>query len=243
MELWLKGDSNMSQQTELTTDEILSKLDSNSRKARFISIGFTAASVVVLIVVLFLTYRATEKLNSINDEVAKREKDLIAIADEQKNRADGLKSVKDALTAEIQNIAQVQNSNKSCEEKKQATDKVLTEVSNVVDLNAPKTTVNPTPSKDPGGIRLVYIQIVDEAQRAEAKKVAQMLRAKGLNVPGIELVEKLKGKIPQTQVRYFNKSDENNATNLANQINIDNVKIVFTPLSAPSGQMEIWFAG
>jgi len=92
------------------------------------------------------------------------------------------------------------------------------------------------------GVKRVYIQIVDESQRTEAKKVSQLLSSKGVIVPGIELIKNLKGKLEQTQVRYFNKGDESYAQKLAARLNIPNAKVIFAPFSVEAGQMEIWFA-
>lgn len=235
----------MSHEKELNIDDILSKLDQNSRKARIISIAFTIFSVIILIGLLYLTYQANENLTLLNAEVEEKQK----LANQENIRFKDIKEKNDSLEEGFQKIADVQKSNTTCEEQKTATEQTLTQVSNItgVDLTQVKPAATPAPSvsKDLEGIKKVYIQIVDEAQRSDAITVSKALRSKGLNVPGIELVKALNGKIGQTQVRYFNKEDEARAQKLAEQLallKITNAKPVFTQLPAETGQLEIWFA-
>lgn len=237
----------MSEQNELSVDDILSKLDRNSRKARIISFVFTIAAVIALIVILFLTYQAKEKLNLLNKDVEvqqQKAEEQGKLAEEQRLIAEDRKAKNALLLNDFQSIANVQNSNKSCEEKKEETNKVLALNTKINDIFKEVTTPTPSPSisKDLADIKRVYIQIVDESQRAEAKRISQMLRSKGLNIPDIELVKGLKGKLGQTQIRYFNKEDEKNAQKLLGELGLPNAKILFTPLTAEKGQLEIWFA-
>jgi hypothetical protein len=71
------------------------------------------------------------------------------------------------------------------------------------------TPVNPSPTASPtvpaSIVPRVYMQIVDENDRGRAREVAQLLRAAGMIVPGIEYVQT---DLKTTQVRYYKKAEE-----------------------------------
>ncbi len=237
---------------ELNVDEVLAKLDQKSRAAKFFSMALTILSVAILLILIFLSYQAGQKLYSLkaDTEAAKKEADSYRIlAEEESIKYTETKARKELLLEEMAKIAKVQNSNKSAEEKKENTTKVLSQVSNITGIDFTKIQPPPTPtpitSRDLAGISKVVIQIVDEAQRPDAKRISQILRSKGLNVPSIEFIRGLKGKIIFNQIRYFNNEDEKLAKKLESFLNSNGMeftKIRFIPLSAEKGQLEIWFS-
>ena len=236
-------------ENQFTKDELLSKLGDHSRKARIISVGFTVLSLIALIVILYLTYLANNKLVSLNKEIEQKEqqaKEFAELASLENEKAEGFKTERNDLGNQLQTIERIQESDKTCTEKTKETEKVLSQAGKIVDLSKVKSTPVPVPvnskDKDLEGVKRVYIQIVDESQRAEAKKVSQTLRSKGVDVPGIELIKSLNGKLAQNQIRYFNKGDKESAHQLAAQLNLSNVRVIFAPYSVENGQMEIWFA-
>ena len=230
---------------KLQIDEVLAKLDQKSRAGRVFSIALTGVSVAILLILIFLSYQTGQQLYSL-----KQEADIYRnLAEEENIKYTETKARKEILLEEIAKIANVQNSNKSTEEKKENTTQVLSQVSNITGIDFTKTqplsTSTPTTSKDFAGISKVVIQIVDEAQREDAKRISQILRSKGLKVPGIEFIRGLKGKIILNQIRYFNNEDEKPAKKLESFLNSNGVefkKIRFIPLSAEKGQLEIWFS-
>ncbi|MDQ3181376.1 MAG: hypothetical protein M3Q33_12750 [Acidobacteriota bacterium] len=242
----------MVSEKKLQVDEVLAKLDQKSRAARIFSFALTGLSAAILLILVFLSYQAGQKLYSLKaeTEAAKKEADSYrTLAEEESIKYTETKARKELLLEEIAKIANVQNSNKSSEEKKKNTTQVLSQVSNITGIDYTKAQPPAIPtsvtSKDLAGISKVVIQIVDEAQREDAKRISQILRSKGLNVPGIEFIRGLKGKIVRNQIRYFNNEDEKLANKLESFLSSNGVqftKIRFIPLSAEKGQLEIWFS-
>lgn len=103
---------------------------------------------------------------------------------------------------------------------------------------------NPTAARS---IPRIYIHIRANKQKERAKQIAEKLREEGYVVPGIEiLVEKGPS---NTQVRYFRKTEENEATEITNVIKdlgVNDVEKQYTTgyETSPvvrSRQYEIWF--
>lgn len=96
--------------------------------------------------------------------------------------------------------------------------------------------------------RIVYIQIYDEAQRAQASTVQQLLRAAGVGAPGIEKIAIKSGaRIGQRPRRifYFNVDDLGRAKWLQQQLiqaGVGNWTIVRSTIAGvPAGQIELWW--
>lgn len=94
----------------------------------------------------------------------------------------------------------------------------------------------------------VYVHIRSEGQRNTAKVILDKLEKKGLNMPGIELVNV--GPTSQTEVRYFRKSEEAEASEIANflrELNVSDAVVKYVPgfessTALRSRHYEIWFS-
>ncbi len=94
----------------------------------------------------------------------------------------------------------------------------------------------------------VYMHIRSENQRNTAKVILDKLDRKGLNMPGIELVNV--GPTNQTELRFFRKSEEaeaNEITSFLKEMNVPNAVAKYVPgfensTSLRSRHYEIWFS-
>lgn len=93
----------------------------------------------------------------------------------------------------------------------------------------------------------IYVHIIDETQRDRAKQIASQLQKRGYLVPGIENVSKKVSALPNTQLRYFSKSDQEvkDVNDIAGFLQGANVK-VSRQYIGKSGSIrprhyEIWF--
>ena len=215
------------------------KFDDKRRKAKWFKVAATVFPLVIALGFFIFLIAFIENAKGNLDSTQK-------LADQEFSRYDELKRNNDLLEAKIKKLNDTlqDSQNKSCQEQKEATKEALAQVSSIpgIDLTKPSPTQIPKVPTESKGNSLVYIQIVDESQREKAKTIAEMLRSKGYNVPGIELVKSLKGKVEQTQVRYFHQDEVVDARKLASLLKVGDLKLIFTPLPAPKGQMEIWFA-
>ncbi|MBS1788619.1 MAG: hypothetical protein JST85_12900 [Acidobacteria bacterium] len=94
----------------------------------------------------------------------------------------------------------------------------------------------------------VYMHIRNENQRNTARVILEKLARKGLNMPGIELVNF--GPTDQTELRFFRKSEEAEANEIAGflkELNITDAVPKYFPgfensTSLRSRHYEIWFS-
>jgi hypothetical protein len=96
--------------------------------------------------------------------------------------------------------------------------------------------------------RIVYIQIYDDAQRAQAADVQQRLRAAGVGAPGIEKIAVTSGaRIGRRPPRivYFNVGDLGRAKWLQQRLveaGVGNWTITRSVIAGvPAGQIELWW--
>lgn len=96
--------------------------------------------------------------------------------------------------------------------------------------------------------RIVYIQFYDEAQRAPAAAVQQLLRAAGVGAPGIEKIAVARGarlgRRP-AQIIYFNEDDLGGAKWLQQRLRAEAMGewaiARSTITGVPAGQIELWW--
>lgn len=231
----------------LTTDEILAKLDQKSKIARTISLIITLVAVLILFSILFLTYRAKTALDDVNNELTNTqiqvntERDrVISLRKDLGNAETEANSVKNVISnnelpanqriAEVKRILTIKNPS--------------VEITTPTPLQNPQKTPNnaniPTnvESNPNNSLMTVYVQITDESQRTPARELIQKLRGGKFKFPGIELVER---KVTKTQIRYFYPEDEGKAKELADKLGMQ-TNLVFTKLKAEKGLLEIWFS-
>lgn len=110
----------------------------------------------------------------------------------------------------------------------------------------PTPKIRTSPSPEAGTRKTVYIQVVESLQRERAQVIRRSLLST-FNTkyifPGVELVEKLKGKMPLTQVKYFRDEDRGAAEALAQALRdqrVTDVKVVHA--RGDSAVLEIWFS-
>lgn len=95
---------------------------------------------------------------------------------------------------------------------------------------------------------LIYLQIRSQTQQANARRVAALLEKNGFDVPGIERLDI--GPTVGTEVRFFRKSDENEARKIVSFLQEGRVRDVQTKYipgyetsrKIKPRQYEIWFA-
>lgn len=90
----------------------------------------------------------------------------------------------------------------------------------------------------------VYIQIVNEDQREDARAAQNLLENRQLIVPGIQKVNSTSA---NTELRYFRKSEEQEAKQIAESLKNFNVQTIYIPGNEDSTAMrprhyELWFA-
>lgn len=222
---------------DLTTDEILAKLDQTSRKTRIISIALSSLLLLILgliSVVTFLQLRNYLNLQSGGD--GGRET-IDALRKENKELANALQQIKESLSAneieKAKNISANTNISSSLNPIPTASPIINKTPNNANTTANTQIPVNNSPST-------VYVQITKEQQRSAAKQLIQNLGG-NFNFPGIELVDR---QINKTEVRYFRRDDKEQADDLANQLNNSNILTtsVFTDLKAPDSLLKIWFS-
>lgn len=230
-------------QNDLSSDEILSKLDQTSKKARVVSIILTVAAVLILAVITFITAL-----------VFKEYSDLSKKRDEVKKDLDEAKTILDDYNIKIKEAEYLASLNSECTN----IGNVLAAKTTIIDENDNPTVSNtslknssvtptPTPKKvtppNNNSPSIVYIQIVDESQRPLAEKLKNSLQNEKFQFPGIE---NKKVNISQTQIRFFGEEDESRAKDLAQLLQDKGIsarvlKITYKS-DKPNLPLEIWFS-
>jgi len=222
---------------DLTSDEILAKLDQTSKKTRTISIVLTLLLLLILVIIVFLTFKAAQNLTDLNTQAEEVSKTTQAL---RKEKAELEKTINEAK-ASIAN-------NPNCVEAEKILDnadtdiqptKMVTPTTNP--LKTPNVTSSPTTTPVPSDTSpsTVYVQIVEKTQRDSAKKIIQALAGGNFKFPGIELVER---KVAQTQVRYFREEDKTRANELVGKLIKQGIPATAVSPYKTNSSLEIWFA-
>lgn len=231
----------MSAENELTANKILSKLDSNSRKARVISIILTALAILILGIVTYITAQAFVKYSSLLEKI-----------DEEEEKLGAIQRKVDDLNIKIKEAANSTNGKPECAE----TRNILTAENTDIDVNPNPTvsntplknsSVTPTPKKvtvaDNGSPSAVYVHIVDESQKSDAQKLMNSLENGKFQFFDIETK---KVNISQTQIRFFGEGDEIRAKDLAQLLRNKGISARVLKINYNSDKqnlpLEIWFS-
>lgn len=224
----------------LSTEDVLTKLDQISKKGRIVSIALTAFLLAILAVIAILTYQAINELRGLNQQISDK--------NDQINKAqDVLSSENPCDNAKIENV------------------KSILATSNTITAGTPKPTVAPTQTVAPKPTTAktpivantptnqtptpgtstpnnskfeVYVQIPTESQRVSARELIDKVRSDKFQFPGIEFVDR---KISKTQIIYFKPDDKTAAQELASKIGRKAI-IVYSNLKQKSGVLEVWFS-
>ena len=231
----------MTPNENLTTDEILAKLDRTSRKARTLSLVLTSLLLLILSIVAFATLQAARDLSA-----SQREADEVALT------VKGLREEEAEVKRKIEEAKKLSDNNPSCAEVGRALDRIDSSgeilPANITPTPAPSKIpikINPPPTAQPrlpdNSPLTVYVQIADRSHRNPAKQAIQKIAGGNFKFPGIEFVER---KISKTQVRYFHSEDKAKAEELVSRLDGADIPatLVFTSIKAPKHQLEIWFA-
>jgi len=212
----------------MTTDNNLDAM----KKASWRSAIITLLS--FLLIGFSLIYSAV-KLNTLQQEVVQKKTEIEQLA--QKKQAliaeitlkeQSLEEISRQLSVltKIINIVGSENS----ELAKQAIEQVIQTDTDVADI-----------------VPRIYIHIRNELQREGAKRIVKKLQEQGYIVPGIEKIEQTQYPIRMTQIRYFQKREENEATEISlilKQLGVMDAIPEHIPgyeNSVPPRQYEIWF--
>jgi len=212
----------MTKEQAHSLDGFLETLEKRSRAARTISIVITMATIALCAVILFFVIRAISReqarLRDVQQQVAQAE----AKRDEAKKQLDSVSERLDyystALSAALKQIP------------KDKQDTLLEKAARTTEATAdsPK----------------VYLQILDNNQRPQAKLISDQLSQNNFRVQGIEWV-RLPITISKTQVRYFRQDYADQAKQIVSLLQrngVSNATAVPMNLSAGTSQIEIWFS-
>lgn len=246
-------------------DSTLDNFDSKMRKARWISIAATIIPLVIALIILIILYVLID--NAYKDLTAIEAKKKDTVLEAEQNRAlsderldefntekvllEKIKAIRKSDLPESKKIDLLGKAlrNEDFEIQQGNTNITPTPTPTKVNTNSNITTnVRPTPvaTLTPIIDFTIYIQIVNASHFDKARNCANKLREKKYKIPGIETITSLSDKLPQSQVRYFNKEDKARAEEVANilisQCGVSNIQPIYTTLAPQQRPMEIWFA-
>ena len=120
---------------------------------------------------------------------------------------------------------------------------IASAVTTLEKLTSPEQSVTDTIKQLPAR---VYLQIFSDGQREKAKEVQTGLGNQGFIAPGVENVSDKVKPIAETQVRYFNPQDQDNALRVRDVLSskgISNSQVMQVPLKnkPKPGTIEVWF--
>lgn len=205
--------------------------------AKLKSIRKLAQTVAVISLLLFIgliSYSAYQ-LYQINQRVAEaeqREKALDDVIKEKEKSAEAKQKEIDDLDSKIRAMNDILSN---------VRDKAPTLAQDAV-----KQTIESDPRRA-SILPRIYLHIIDESQRKRAKDIGSVLQKNGYIVPSIEYVGQRIPNFPRTQLRYFNKDEQElkDVNDILQILKNESVKIIDRPIE-PSNNIrprhyEIWF--
>ena len=219
-----------SMEKEQNINDILTNLDNKSRKARYLSLLITGLTMVIgASIIIGLLYIANKELDTLKKQKDLITKDIQLLQEQKSNVANNL-----------------QNGTGNCEEKiSEAVTALKSEpipVNSVQPPLTPTPTPKPTPQPTVKGKRTVYVQFADCSQLAKVKERVSALSA-NYTFPGFDCRGgKLKGRIPETQVKYFLDNDGLAAEALADELKKQQIAVKVVHAKGNSPILEIWFS-
>jgi hypothetical protein len=214
----------MSKQPTHSLDGFLEMLEKRSRAARAISITITLVTIMLAALALFFTIREVRK--QINLEKASLE----TIRQQKMEAQKQLDEARQQLEVIQPQLNVFRNALEQIPEAKR--DALLTKAQQEVSL------------ADPQSPR-VYLQILNNNQRDQAKVIMGRLKGNGFNVQGIELVRAQISGLKQTQVRYFRPEHSDKAqkiVTLLNQSGVHDATAILININVAQSQIEVWFS-
>jgi uncharacterized membrane-anchored protein YhcB (DUF1043 family) len=207
-------------------DGFLETLEKRSRAARTISIVATVAVIAIGVVVLFFTIRAVtneqKKLATVQQQVAAANNQL-AKAKAELKQVNETRAVRYSDSYDEVLARYVPDKAKR--------DELLEEAAK---------------SREKGSAKpKVYLQILNNGQRPQARAVSDVLVKNRVNVQGIEWVRVPVSGIDNTEVRYFREDYVDEAqriVSLLQEAKVQNAKAVPVNLAAGTAQIEVWFS-
>ncbi len=212
----------MSQERSL--DHFVDGLEKRARAARTISVAITIGVVVIGAATVFFTIRQIRK--QINSE---REK-LVGLQQETLDTQTKLGNAKEdlALTQHQLDVARNALSQVPADQRQEL-------------LKKGEEITNEQDTKDGSATPSVFLQILDNSQRAQANAIAGKLKSSGFKVQGVEWVRVPVG-IKQTVVKYFQPEFADEAQKIVGILKQSGVQASALSQNASVGQVEIWFS-
>ena len=214
----------MAKESSRTLDGFLEALEKRTRAARTISIAITAGLIVLAAITLYFAIHTIRRQVSLEQDKLKDVQQQVAAA------KDELQKIQESLKATSQSRDDLRTALAQAVPEKGRREALLE--------NAAK--INQTSSNSPK----VYLQILDNDQRPQAKVVSDVLTRKGFKVQGIQWIRLPVTGINKTQVRYFRPDFADEAKQIAallQQAGVSEATAVPLNLSADTGQIEVWF--
>jgi len=211
----------MSQERSL--DHFVDRLEKRARAARTISIAITIGVLVIGAVTVFFTIRQIRK--QINEEKGK----LAEVQQQTVEAQTKLEKLKREYDV-VQQQSEVRRNALSLLPADTQQDLINKGEQITIDQNA-------NDSAAPN----VYLQILDNNQRAQANAVAAKLKSNGLKVQGIEWV-RIQVALKQTLVKYFKPEFADEAQKIVGVLKQSGIQANAVSLNASTGQIEIWFS-
>lgn len=207
-------------------DGFLETLEKRSRAARTISIVATVVVIAIGVVVLFFTIRAVtneqKKLATVQQQVAAAN-DQLAKAKAELKQVNETRAVRYSDSYDEVLARYVPDKTKR--------DALLEEAAK---------------SREKGSAKpKVYLQILNNGQRPQARAISDSLTKNQVNVQGIEWVRVPVSGLNNTEVRYFREDYADEAqriVTLLQQAKVADAKAVPVNLAAGTAQIEVWFS-
>ena len=204
----------MSQERSL--DHFVESLEKRARIARTISVAITIGVVVIGVVTVFFTSRQIRQ--RIGEEQGKLT-ELQGKIDKAKEDLDVTQHQLDVNRNALSQLAPEQRA---------------------ALLNEGEKITNQQEGSSSAKAK-VYLQILDNTQRAAATAIGRKLTSNGFDVQGVEWVTVSVG-IKQTLVKYFKPEFADEAQQIVSILKQSGIQAVAVAPNVSSGQIEIWFS-
>jgi hypothetical protein len=225
------------------TDEMLAILDSQSRKARIISLVITACTLALGLALLIGLFYSANSLVEKRAELSQANAELsLANADLFNKKAAANEATIEAAQARAQYEWIENKAAKIKEFLDEACKKQNCNTSPDAEIREAREVLGAS-TKGSNSKKTVYVQIVDCEQRERVKGIIKNLNGE-FYFHGIQCLENLKGKILETQVKYFNENDLLFARDLVTKLGNQNINAnLVLAKGSDNSPLEIWFSG